>query len=260
MRKSMLLDQSKCIACRGCQVACKQWNQLPAEDTKFAGSYENPPGISPHTWMRITFKEVEGENGQVKWLFGNKRCMHCGDAACMTACPTGAIYKTDAGTVNIDYTKCIGCNYCAANCPFNVISFDRRTNVPPKCTFCYDRISNGFKPACAGVCPTGAIVFGNRSEIIAAATDRAAELQANGNAKARVYGLEELEGTGMIFVLEDEPEQYALLSDPQVPFSTRLWGVLFRPLRVLVVIALAFGLWSNRVQSREVEEAKKSSS
>lgn len=255
----MLLDPAKCTACRGCQVACKQWNQLPAEDTKFTGSYENPPGITPITWTRITFKEVENEEtGQVKWLFGNSRCMHCTDAACMISCPAGAIYRSESGSVNVDNDKCIGCNYCAANCPFHVISFDRRTNLPPKCTFCYDRIANGLKPACAKSCPTGAIIYGERAQLVAAANNRVSQLQAAGNMKARAYGLEELEGTGMIYVLEDEPEHYGLPADPQVPFAARMWGTLFKPLRFFVVIAMGLGLWVNRSQVKEIEEAKKS--
>lgn len=249
----MLIDPSKCMGCRGCQIACKQWNQLPAEDTTFTGSYENPNRISPVTWTRITFQEVE-VNGEVKWFFGNQRCMHCSDAACMTVCPTGAIYHTSAGTVAIDDEKCIGCNYCAANCPFNVVGFNRRTNLAQKCTFCFERIENGLKPACSAACPTGAILFGDRNDMIALAQERVEELKAAGNNNASLYGLEDLDGTGMMYILEDAPQEYALPEDPQVPFTARLWGALFRPLRVLVVIALAFGLWANKKETEETQK------
>ncbi|NLC11503.1 MAG: 4Fe-4S dicluster domain-containing protein, partial [Firmicutes bacterium] len=234
--------------------ACKQWNQLPAENTTFNGTYENPPSLSPRTWMRVTFNEVE-EDGRLNWYFGNNRCMHCSDAACITVCPVGAIYRTDVGTVAIDYDKCIGCNYCAANCPFKVISFERQTNQPTKCTFCYDRVANGYKPACANACPTGAIEFGGRSDLINKASDRVRKLQAGGKNKARIYGLEEMSGTGVIFVLQNEPQYYGLPVDPDVPVQARLWGALFKPLRVLVVLAMAFGLWVNRSKSKEIQDA-----
>lgn len=256
MTKSILIDTSKCMACRGCQVACKQWNQLPAEETTFTGSYENPPGISTNTWMKITFNEVE-EGGRVKWLFGNQRCVHCTDAACMISCPAGAIYHTESGAVAIDEKKCIGCNYCAANCPFHAVSFDRLTNLPPKCTFCTDRTANGLQPACAAACPTDAIVFGDRTGLVSAASSRVNQLKQAGNPNAMIYGLEEVNGTGMLYVLADKPERYGLPADPQVPFGARLWGALFRPFRVLVVLAVGLGLWANRSQVKEIEEAKK---
>lgn len=257
MTKSILIDPSKCMACRSCQVACKQWNQLPAEDTSFTGSYENPPGMSINTWMRITFNEVEDKNGKVKWFFGNQRCMHCTDAACEISCPSGAIYHTDMGTVAIDENKCIGCNYCVANCPFHAVSFNRASNLPFKCTFCFDRTSNGLQPACAKACPTGAITFGERNDLVSAASRRVDQLKKAGNQNATIYGLEEVNGTGMLYVLADDPELFGLPADPQVPFGARLWGAIFKPVRILVVLALGLGLWANKAKVKEVEEAKK---
>ncbi len=251
-----LIDTSKCIGCRACQTACKQWNQLPAEKTTFTGSYENPPNFSSNTWTRVVFKEYE-RNGQIDWLMSKQGCMHCTDAACMKACPTGAIYHTDKGTVAIDEVKCIGCNYCAAACPFQVIGFDRLTSKARKCTFCYDRLTNGMVPACANACPTGSISYGHRREMIAKASKRVTELKTNGKGNANIYGLDELDGTAMLYVLTDRPEKYALPEDPQVSMRTRIWNAIYRPLRVVVVIAIAFGFWGNRLRSKEVEEAKK---
>lgn len=255
MTKAILIDTSKCVGCRGCQAACKQWNQLPAEETTFSGNYENPPKLSPDTWMRVTFEEVE-ENDQVNWYFGNDRCMHCTDAACVMVCPVGALYHTETGSVALDSDKCIGCNYCAANCPFEAISFDRKFNHPAKCTMCIDRTANGFKPACATACPTGAIEFGDRNELIRKAGDRVSELKAAGKNKARIYGLDEMSGTGTMFVLEDDPEYYGLPADPHVPVRARVWNVIFKPLRVLAVLAVAFGLWGNRTKSKKIQDAK----
>ncbi|MCR3922384.1 MAG: 4Fe-4S dicluster domain-containing protein [Firmicutes bacterium] len=257
MNKTMLIDTSKCVACRACQTACKQWNQLPAEQTTFSGSYENPPAFTPNTWTKIAFREHE-ENDELHWYFSKQGCMHCSDAACMTVCPTGAIFRTSDGTVSIDKKKCIGCNYCAANCPFEVIAFCRTTNMPDKCTFCEDRVANGLQPACASVCPTGAIEYGLRTKLLTAAYDRVSKLQAGGKANASVYGASEVGGTAMLYVLEDTPEYYGLPTNPQVPFTARIWGHLFKPVRVLILIAMAFGLWANRKESDEVQEAKES--
>jgi len=252
-----LVDTSKCMGCRGCQAACKQWNQLPAEQTTFEGSYENPPRFSNNTWLRVVFREHE-DNGKVNWLMAKTGCMHCTDAACMQACPAGAIYRTDFGTVQIDENKCIGCNYCVTACPFQVIGFDRLTNKARKCTFCLDRLTSGLQPACAQACPTGSITFGHRRDLISRAVQRVNQLQATGKVNAQIYGLDQLDGTAMLYVLADNPEKYGLPADPHVPIQTRIWNTIYKPLRVLVVVALAFGLWTNRSQTNKIEEAKKS--
>ena len=256
MKKAMLIDVSKCMGCRGCQVACKQWNQLPAEDTTFEGTYENPPRFSAQTWMRVIFNEHEDEDNRLQWRMAKEGCMHCGDAACMQACPTGAIDYTEMGTVKIDEKKCIGCNYCIRACPFDVMGFDRDQGVAQKCTFCYDRLVNGYKPACVTVCSTNAIKYGDRDELLDQAYQRMEQLQNNGNPKANVYGDAEVGGAGVVYVLEDSPDKYHLPEDPEVPWQARFWNSIFRPLRVLVVIALAFGLWSNYSRSKEIQEKK----
>jgi len=254
-----LIDTAKCMGCRGCQGACKQWNQLPAEQTTFEGSYENPPRFSADTWLRVSFREHAGNNSRVDWYMAKLGCMHCTDAACMQACPAGAIYRTDEGTVEIDQVKCIGCNYCVTACPFQVIGFDRLTSKARKCTFCHDRLVSGMPPACAQSCPTGSITFGDRRELVARATNRVDQLKAAGKVNANLYGLDELDGTAMMYVLADKPEKYGLPADPQVPVQTRIWNAIFTPLRLLVVVAVAFGLWSNRSQTKEIEQAKRSS-
>lgn len=250
MPKTMLIDTSKCIGCRACQAVCKQWNQLPAEKTEFSGNFENPPRFSPITWTKIVFREY-AENGKVRWLFSKQGCMHCTEAACIKVCPAGAIYRTEFGTVRIDPQRCIGCNYCAANCTYQVIGFDQATNVARKCTFCYDRIANGKEPACAKTCPTGAITYGERAELIALAQKRAAELQKAGRINANVYGIEELNGLGMMYVLEEKPSAYGLIENPRIRLSTMVWDYIFKPLRVLVVVAAFFALWVNRGESKK---------
>lgn len=251
-----LIDASKCMGCRGCQAACKQWNQLPAENTTFTGSYENPPRLSSTTWMTIKFREHESETGGVDWLMTKQGCMHCTDAACILACPAGALYRTEFDTVSVDEVKCIGCNYCAGVCPFKVVGFDRLANKARKCTFCIDRLQNGLKPACATACTTGSIIYGDSRELIEKAHQRLAYLKAKGNTNANIYGLNEVEGTAMLYVLADKPEKYGFPADPQVPIQTRFFNAIYAPLRVLVVIAVGFGLWSNWTKSKKFEEAK----
>lgn len=182
--------------------------------------------------------------------------MHCTDAACMQACPAGAIYRTAFGTVNIDEVKCIGCNYCVVACPFGVIGFDRRANKARKCTFCIDRLEEGLQPACAAACPTGSITFGDASDLVGEAEERVVRLRAAGKDGAHAYGLDEVGGTHMLYVLADEPEKYGLPADPEVSLQTRVWDVIFKPVRVIVIVAAVFGLWVTRSRTRKIEQAK----
>ena len=248
--KAMLYDASKCIGCRACQVACKQWNQLPAEKTFFSGTYENPPQFSPITWTKIVFNEYEDNKEQLHWLFSKQGCMHCSDAACIKVCPAGAISHTEYGTVSIDTSKCIGCNYCIANCTFNVMGFDQVNHVARKCTFCLDRISNGMAPACAKTCPTGAITYGERNDLVAQAERGLDELRRAGKTEANIYGVDELDGLGMIYLLEDRPARYGLPENPHVSTSANIWNYIFKPVRVLAVAAMAFTLWFNSKESK----------
>lgn len=228
MANAMLIDTSKCTACRGCQVACKQWNQLPAEKTECTGTYENPPALAPSTWTRVTFNEV-GDSNDLQWLFAKIQCMHCTDATCVKVCPTGAAQKTDEGSVIIDQEKCTGCQFCVQNCPFEVPAYDEETNTVKKCRGCFDRVSNGMEPACAKTCPTGAIQFGERDELISAAKDRVSALEDNGFKNASLYGEEQLGGMGVMYVLTEKPDVYGLPDDPKVPPSAILWQDILKP-------------------------------
>lgn len=250
----MLIDTSKCMACRACQVACKQWNQLPAEDTKFEGTYENPLELSHNTWTKVGFKEAKVD-GKIKWFFSKQGCMHCGDAACISICPAGAISRTNEDSVVVDHEKCINCGYCRDNCPFQVVGWDQ--DIPHKCTFCDDRVSKGQKPACASTCPTGAVVYGDRDELIIEAEERVEELKAQGK-NAQLYGVDEFGGKGMgrIYVLEDSPAYYGFMPDPKIPLTTRIWGTVFKPVRVMVAGLVAIGVLASRAESLEVKEAK----
>lgn len=240
-RVGMLLDVSKCMACRGCQVACKQWNQLSAEKTQFTGTYQNPPSLSGQTWTLITFKEVEGKTVEkpVEWLFRKEQCHHCGEAACLQVCPTGAIKRSKNGIVWIDQAICTGCKYCVETCPFEIPHPDPKTGTARKCWMCLDRVSNGFKPACATACPTGAVMFGPREEMVALAEQRAAALEAEG-CKPRIYGKTELGGLGAMYVLTDKASVFGLPEDPTLPHKKIIGKWL---LGVIPGLAILYGLW-----------------
>ena len=166
--KVMLVDVSKCTACRGCQVACKQWNRLPAENTMQSGTYQNPPDLSWATWNMIRFTEVPTKDGGMKWLFRRDACLHCTDPACQRACPVpGCISKSDEGAVVINQNLCIGCKMCVNSCPFEVPRINPVTNKAYKCTLCWDRTSRGLIPACAKACAPGTLTFGNKADMIA---------------------------------------------------------------------------------------------
>ncbi|MCK4473312.1 MAG: 4Fe-4S dicluster domain-containing protein, partial [Anaerolineae bacterium] len=166
MTKALLIDVSKCIACRACQVACKAWNDLPGEVTVCLGCYDNPHDLSPDTWNRIAFWEIE-RSGKLDWVFRPVRCMHCADAPCVRVCPTGALYKDLLGFTAYDESKCNGCGYCTQFCPYDIPRLKEADlwgkGKATKCTFCQDRAINGLIPACAKSCPTGAIKYGDRN-------------------------------------------------------------------------------------------------
>jgi len=217
MAKAMLVDVSKCIGCRSCQVACKEWHDLPAVSTKQEGTYENPPELSASTWTKIEFKEF-GEDGTFRWLFRKHQCMHCTEASCVEVCPTGAVAHHDE-FVEINQEWCIGCGYCVTACPFGAVHREPPKGTARKCVFCIDRVTNGLEPACAKACPTGAIQFGERADLVEAAHRRVQTLIAEGYSNAVLYGENELGGLGYLYVLTDRPSVFNLPENPEVATS-----------------------------------------
>ncbi|GAA6488882.1 4Fe-4S dicluster domain-containing protein [Gordonibacter urolithinfaciens] len=219
--KAILFDTSRCSACRGCQVACKCWNDLPSTLEKngnpSTGSYQSPMDLNGTTRILISFNEEAGGDKGVKWAFGRRSCQHCTDAACATICPAGAIAKHEAtGLVTVDESKCIGCQYCSTACPFDVPRYQEglRTTVN-KCTGCVDRIEQGREPACVTTCQPDALVFGDRDEMIALAHERADFLKARGYEDAVVYGEDEMGGLHVIQVLKYGVAAHGQVENPQ---------------------------------------------
>jgi formate dehydrogenase iron-sulfur subunit len=246
-------DPTLCIGCKACEVACKEWNQVPDDGFVWSGnSYDNTGRLGASTWRHVLFLEqdlrkgnqitrptdiggaaISGDpesslpNGEsdapFRWVFLSDVCKHCEEAGCLEACPTGSIVRTETGTVFVQNDVCNGCGYCVVSCPFGVI--DRRPEPLPdaggafKCTFCYDRQKSGLVPACAKVCPTESILFGRLDDLRARGAERVKHLQDIGYSDASIYDPTEtsVRGIHAFFLLLGEPETYGLPAKPQVP-------------------------------------------
>lgn len=266
--KAILYDATRCTACRGCQAACKQWNEndefIPEEENGVQsvnrGSYENPADLSPQTWLKMEFREVE-KGGMVDWLFTRRACMHCTDAGCVKVCPSHALYHHGLGFVAYDKDICTGCGYCVEACPFSVPRSTRNliTGIAKmdKCTFCttpgLDRIAEGWEPACVKTCPTDALIYGDRDELLADGKKRVEALKAKGYSNAYLYGDKELGGLHVLYVLDDSPEVYGLPVNPQVSPATIAWQDVIQPLGWAVGGLTLVGLGVNYLVAREAK-------
>ena len=229
-----LTDTTLCIGCKACEVACKQWNQLPMDNFGWTGhSYDNTTDLGATTWRHVAFVEqitdaagrrvTEMAPFQSNWLMLSDICKHCVNAGCLEACPTGSIIRTEFDTVVIQQDICNGCGYCVPACPFGVPELSPLDHKAHKCTLCYDRLVDGIEPACAKACPTESIQFGPIAELFPRAEQRVTDLRERGATGAYIYGDKASGGTGGIdglnafFILTDEPEVYNLPAQPQLP-------------------------------------------
>jgi formate dehydrogenase iron-sulfur subunit len=239
-RMGFFTDTSVCIGCKACEVACKEWNLLPDEGFAFSGhSYDNTVALGATTWRHVAFIEQqrpvalpsldlagsaaaatvlggESQDG-MRWLMSSDVCKHCTSAACLEVCPTGALFRTELGSVVVQPDICNGCGYCVPACPFGVIDRREDDGRAWKCTLCYDRTRDGLEPACAKACPTDSIQYGQLDELRERAQRRLATLHEHGMADANLYLADErngINGAGAFFLLLDEPEAYGLPPDP----------------------------------------------
>jgi formate dehydrogenase iron-sulfur subunit len=229
-RMGFFTDSTLCIGCKACEVACKQWNQLPDDGFVFTGlSYDNTAHLGASTWRHVAFVERDKPLSQQRtgvgdfsWLLSSDVCKHCERAGCLESCPTGAIVRTEFNTVYVQPDICNGCGYCIVGCPFGVIDRREDDGRAWKCTLCYDRLKDDLEPACAKSCPTDSILFGEIDELRDVAGKRLAALHAEGVGEAYLYGAsaEDQPGTGGLnafFLLVDKPEVYNLPPDPIAP-------------------------------------------
>ena len=317
-RKGFFTDTSVCIGCKACEVACKEWNQNPADGSFeiLGSSYDNTGALGANTWRHVAFVEQgqerieearesgrrlvslgmpsigpkpsaapgarrgdlpEGDLSAVdttppdtpdfRWLMSSDVCKHCTNAGCLDACPTGALFRSEFGSVVVQQDVCNGCGTCVGACPFGVIERRDDGTVAPKdkrdprlpeaeemgtahkCTLCYDRLIDGEEPACAKTCPTRSIAFGDHDDLVEEARERVATLHARGMTEARLYGANPKDGvggTGSVFLLLDDPEVYGLPPDPQVPtkelgFMWKRAGIAAAGMVAAAAVAFATG-------------------
>jgi formate dehydrogenase iron-sulfur subunit len=251
-RKGFFTDTSICIGCKACEVACKQWNDVPDDGYDLLGlSYDNTGALGASTWRHVAFIEQPAthpapidlsppapstvdlgmpsfskpgdgaqERQEFRWLMSSDVCKHCTHAGCLDVCPTGALFRTEFGSVVVQQDICNGCGYCVSGCPYGVIQRREGDGRAWKCTLCYDRLKDGLMPACATACPTQSIQYGDLDELRQRAAARVETLHEQGVAEARLYGEDPTDGVGgngAFFLLLDEPEVYGFPPDPVVP-------------------------------------------
>jgi formate dehydrogenase iron-sulfur subunit len=242
-----LIDVSACIGCKACQVACMQWNDLRDEVGHNVGVYDNPADLSAESWTVMRFSEVEtkrqNEDTRLEWLIRKDGCMHCADPGCLKACPSpGAIVKYTNGIVDFIEENCIGCGNCVIGCPFDIPRISQKDNKAYKCTLCSDRVTVGLEPACVKACPTGAIQFGTKKDMLEYAGERIVDLKERGYAQAGVYDPPGVGGTHVMYVLQhaDKPGLYhGLEANPKISPWVSLWKGAAKPLAVAAMIGAA---------------------
>jgi formate dehydrogenase iron-sulfur subunit len=233
-RMGFFTDTTTCIGCKACEVACKEWNLIPVDGLVFTGdSLDNTGQLDANTWRHVAFIEQrkplrvpaepqDEDEEPFRWLMSSDVCKHCTHAACLEVCPTGALFRTEFGTVVVQEDVCNGCGYCVPACPFGVL--DKREIGGDgrmwKCTLCYDRLKDDRTPACAMACPTESIQFGELDDLRRRAADRLDKVREDGFAGAHLYGEgpgDGVGGFGAFFLLLDEPEVYGLPPAPVDP-------------------------------------------
>ena len=269
-QKAMLIDSTRCIGCRGCQVACKQWNNKPATKTTFLpaqkklaaevarAGYQNPADLDSNTWTLIKYNEVE-TGGRFQWVFGKLQCFHCNEPACASCCPVTALEKLPDGPVIYHADRCIGCRYCMLACPFQVPKFEWFKAFPliQKCTMCIDRLSTDgpySEPACSKVCPTDAVVTGYRDELVTEAWRRIR--QHPDRYRRHVYGEHEVGGTCVLHLSKVPFDKIGLRTDlpnTALPNLTRLamTGVPYVVSALLVVLGATYAVRRHQVSKDE---------
>ena len=265
---AMLFDSSHCTGCKGCQVACKQWNTLPSplglNDNAFNGTYQCPPDLNGNTRLIMTFREKESGNRfhPVNMAIGRRSCFHCTDAGCVAACSSGALYKKENGVVAFDTEKCNGCTYCQSACPFDVPRFRPTDGRVDKCTLCWDRLEEGQVPACVLTCQPEALKYGKRDEMIRIGLERVETLKKRGFDKAELYGVTEMGGLHILTVCQYGHEAYGLPTDPKPNTMLNTMKTMKAVTGVGTAVVLA-GLAASFVASRKyhrdpmtIDEAK----
>jgi formate dehydrogenase iron-sulfur subunit len=254
-----LIDVTKCIGCKACQVACMEWNDTRDAIGENHGVLDNPMDLTENSWTVMRFAEVETDRG-LEWLIRKDGCMHCADPGCLKACPApGAIVQYSNGIVDFQEENCIGCGYCIAGCPFNIPRLSKKDSKVYKCTLCSDRVAVGLEPACVKTCPTGAIVFGTKEDMNRHAAGRIVDLKERGFAKAGLYDPAGVDGTHVMYVLHhaDKPEMYnGLPGEPSIGPMVGIWKGVAKPLASLALAMVTLGAFFHYVTKGPNEVSK----
>ena len=259
MPKGLLIDTVRCMGCRGCQMACKQWNLIPGVETFFTPTMTNPLELNAYNYTHVDFYEVE-EGDKLTWNFVFKSCFHCLNPACVSVCPVGALQKFDNGPVVWEEGRCIGCRYCQMACPFDIPKFEWGEAWPKiqKCHMCWNRINKGLQPACAKACPPDAIEFGERSELLARAHTR---IQSNpAKYYNYIYGEREAGGTSLMFLTAVPPEKLGFKTEVGQEHYPLLTSEFLNriPLEISAIAAILAGAWYIRTRRTKGTEETES--
>jgi formate dehydrogenase iron-sulfur subunit len=237
--KGVLVDLTRCIGCRGCQIACKEWNERSVKKTAMRGNFTNPPELNSECYTNIRYIEQKTEKGPV-WSFIKNQCLHCKDPACASVCPVAALKKTEAGPVVYRFERCIGCRYCMLACPFDIPKYEWEKAFPwvRKCTFCSERIKEGEIPACIKVCPTQVMHYGDYDDIMAEAEKRLRENP--GKYVNHIYGKEEAGGTRWVYLSAVPFETLGFnMKIPKVNYPDLTWAYITKIPAVIGLVLTA---------------------
>jgi formate dehydrogenase iron-sulfur subunit len=238
-----LIDVTRCIGCKACQAACMEWNDVRDDvgHLSSSGVYDNPIDLTDRSWTVMRFYEEELPDRGLQWLIVKDGCLHCADPGCLRACPApGAIIQYSNGIVDFDQQACIGCGYCQSGCPFNIPRYSVKDNKAYKCTLCSDRVAVGLEPACIKTCPTQALSFGAKEDMLDLAHERITELKERGYEKAAVYDPSGVGGTHVVYVMpHGDPALYRMPKDPHISPLVSLWRSTFaRTLGVVTMVSV----------------------
>ncbi|OGW28343.1 MAG: hypothetical protein A2X56_02885 [Nitrospirae bacterium GWC2_57_13] len=256
--KGVLVDLTHCIGCRGCQVACKSWNERSVKETTMYGNFTNPPELNSECYTNIRYIEQE-KDSQPVWSFIKNQCLHCKNPACVSACPVKALRKTAAGPVTYDFSRCIGCRYCMLACPFYIPKYEWEKALPwvRKCTFCSERIKADMIPACVKVCPTKTMFYGNYEDVLKEANARLTKNP--GKYVNHIYGKDEAGGTSWIY-LSDVPFE-SLGFDMKIPakeLPDLTWAYITKiPVVIVGVLAAGAVSWAITRRNKNMDREEK---